>query len=557
MVQRSLNRQILEEMMNGTPEIRKYIGERAPEYFAFYYFSDAFVLPLADFHWDFIEDYERLQQGELSVVMWLAFRESAKTTWAQILVTHSICFRLSRYINWDSYDITNAKQALFDIAMWLQTNERIVRDFGLLFKKKRAQKDKEEAMEPEKKALGEFITTNKVKVEAFSTGMTTRGRKFAEKSAAIHRPDFYVFDDIENTNTVKSAAITKGIIDHVDEAITGMPQTGRGTVLVLGNWISEDGVMAHLSEKYKGKPFAVVRNIPGVIKGQIVWTDKYVWTIADALEVNKDLPREEHKVSLEYLQEKWGKTVYETEFLHNPSARSDFYFDRTIIRRLMDKLVENQIKPIKEVAGQKVYQKHNAQHKYALGADTAGGHGGDSNVAAIIDFSSTPKRLVSIYENNQELPNVFAWTIKRQAEEYGECFVVPELNNTGYGTMAELLNLGYYYLYVREVKNKTTDKMQKAYGYFTTPGNKEGELLPNLKSAVEDGELEILDYDTLNEMYHYTLENARNVTGQGLTKHLDRVMGVALAWEGRKYARMPVSDRKDKYKAPKREAYVV
>ncbi len=530
-------------MENGSREYRKYICDLAPEYFAFFYFPEYFKYEIAPFHWQFFNDFDRLLKGELDEVAWIAFRESAKTTISKIMVCYAICHQKKRYINWDSYDKENAEAALFDIATWLQTNKRLLNDYGRIFKRKRTKGDDGDE-DPSRKRLASFVTENDVKVEAFSTQESTRGRLYMDK-----RPDMFVLDDVETNKTKESFAIMTKIISHINEMRAGLGVTG--CVLYLGNYITEEGVIAHVEQLLKDKSHKIYRKIPVYENNQPTWPGKYVMTNKEALDHNIMLPRDEWKVSIPHKRESLGEEVFQVEMMNNPGASGDYYFDRNKIRELIAKNKMIGYEPVSEKAGFRLFMNYDARHRYALGADTAEGIGSDSNASALINFSTTPMKLIGTYENNQEKPNVFAWTLKRQGDDFGECFIVPEINNTGYATLAELVSLGYFNMYVREVKNKTTDKLQKEYGWRTTEGSK-SEILAQFKSAVEDGELEIMDIRVLEEMYHYTRQHLRTTKKQdGMTRHFDLLMASALAWEGRKHATLSKADKKTMYKAPK------
>lgn len=543
--------EIEELLVNGTLAQRKFVCGEEFAYFAFYYFSDFFTYDLAPFHWDFFEDGNELVRGELDEVAWIAFRESAKTTITKIFVTWLICYKHKKYIAWDSYDGTNAGNALFDITVFLQTNQRILADFGRLFRKRKRHKTKEELDEdaPEMKSTQNFVTTNGVRVRALTTQKSARGY-LSGKS----RPDMFIFDDVENEITRRSFLITAKIIEHIGTIRSGLGPTG--SVIYLGNYITEEGVVAHIMDGLNGLPNKRVRNIPVILDKRPTWPSKYTLTNAEALRVNVETPREQWKISLEKKKADLnmdGKRVFETEMMNDPGASGDYFFDRERIRQLKEKARE----PLKEVAGWKTWAKFDPKHRYAGGADTASGTGGDSSADAIIDFTRTPNQLVGVFADNQMPPTTFAYSIKKHGEDFGECFYVVEKNGIGYATIGPLVELGYTNLYIGKVKNKTSGKLQDEYGFQASSGSKY-EIMSQLKGAVEDGELEILDEDTLNEMYHMTKKHARTVEAEpGMTRHFDRVVAVALAWEGRKWAALSTSANKDIYKAPKREAYEV
>lgn len=544
---RGLDPEIWETVINGSIEQRKFICEESFPYFCFYYHSDYFTYESPEYHWNFFDDCEKLVSGELRDALWIAFRESAKTTVAKMFVEWCICYKKKSYIAWDSYDGANAESALFDIALTLQTNKRILKDFGQLYRKRKKHKTKaeQEEDEPTIKTLGNFITENKVKVERFTTQESARGR-----ISGKNRPDLFIFDDIENTITKESLALTSKIIRHVDEVNSGLQNTGA--VLYLGNYITEEGVIAHIRNRLEGKSGKIVRNIKVIEAGKPAWPGKYVMTNKEALEKNVQVPREEHVISLEQKRLDLGEVVFNTEMMNDPGKSGDYYFDREKVRVALEKAKD----PIKDSAGFKTWAIFDARHRYGLGADTAEGIGADSCTTTVMDFSHRPAQVVATYKNNEIPPSTFAHEIVRHALYFGEAFVIPEINNTGYATLAELINIPYTNMYQREVKNKTTDKVTKEYGFRTTSGTKY-DLFSQFKTAFEDGDIEIFDKDLLTEMYHYTKQAIRLLRKEdGMTRHFDLLQSAVLAWEARRYATQSKEDRKSMYKAPKREPYI-
>lgn len=525
---------------------RKYICGESFAYFLFYYFADYFTYTTPDYHYDFIDDCERIVSGELRDVLWIAFRESAKTTIAKFFVLWCICYKKKKYIAWDSYDGTNAESAVFDITVMLQTNKKILRDFGYLYRKKKAMKTKEELEDdsPEIKRGSVFITTNRIKVECFTTQISARGRVSGK-----NRPDLFVYDDIENNITKESIALTQKVIRHTDEVNTGLQNTG--SQLFLGNYITEEGSIAHIRDRLDGKHGKLIRDIPMVIKnadGDRVpaWPGKYVMSKKEAYAINQHIPtREEHVIAIEQKREDWGDKVFETEAMNDPGKSGDYFFDREKVRAAKDKARE----PLKEVAGFKTWATFNPTHRYGLGADVAEGVGGDSSTTVTFDYTQRPALVVGTYKDNEIPPNLFAHEIIRHARFFGECFVLPEINSSGFGTVTELITEKYYNMYRREVKNKTSGKIMNEYGWKTSSGNKY-DIFAQLKTAFEEGEIEILDIDLLNEMYHYTKAQIRVLTKAEMTRHYDLVMAAALGWEARRHATLSKEDKKDMYKSP-------
>ncbi len=548
-----LNPKIFEVLKNGTPAQRKYVfrnSKLGPLYFAIYYFPHFFTHAFAPYHYEFIGDIVGLFEGRLDEVHWIGFRESAKTSVAKLaLIIYAICFRLEHYINVDSYDKANAEATLFDVSQELMINKRLAEDFGKLYSKRRRSQKEEDEEGSEVKRIGMFITRNKVKVEAFSTGSSTRGRLFGR-----YRPGLYLIDDVENEITKQSWAITTKIIDHINALRAGMGPGAK--ILYLTNYIQEGGVATAIMEHVKSLGSrGVVRNVKVLDdKGKPTWPGRFVLTDAQAVEANMRVVRKEKNViSVESKRRSLGETVFAVEMMNEPGAAQDFYFDRERIKELMAKAR----KPDLIDAGVSLWGKFNPKHAYSWGSDHASGHGGDHNASVGIDISIKPNRVVASYANNEIDHEPFAFELRRQLLMFGSPIIVPEYNY-GYACIATLVRpeedggCGYTHIYLRQVKNKTTGKPMDVYGFWMSQQSRP-DVLSQFKSAVQDGDLEILDLELLEECYRFTLEDARDYKVKaGQTRHFDKLIAAALAWEGRHLAKVAGSQegQKDKYKAP-------
>lgn len=535
-----LDPEIWDLVITGTPDQRKFICSREPLYFCLYYFEEFFEYTLDDFHYNFIEDFRLLITLEYNELLWIAFRESGKTTLAKILLTWVIVFAHKRYISYGSYVSENSENALFDIIVWLQTNKRIIKDFGFLYRRMRKKNEIEEA---EQKQKSKFVTNNRVRVIAFTTQESTRGHIFGK-----FRPDLYVYDDIENNKTKDSHAITGNIISHLEEARSGIPSFG--SMLYLGNYIRDDGTIQMLKDNIENSVRGVVRNIPVAYEdGTIAWSDKYVESIKEASKLNEliDDPRR-RKVAIEQKRIDLGDAVFFTEMMNNPGRSGDYYFDREKVREAMKKARP----PIKKIGSFEIWEDYNPAHRYALGADTGEGIGLDSHASAVINFSTLPNRIVGTFADNQINQLQFGHEIGREGRIFGECLIVPEINN-GYGTTGTLVSSdegmpNYQNVWIREVLNKTTKRKQSEFGFRMSTATKP-EAFAQFKSAFEDGHLEILDMSILVEMLYYRKADAsRPKPEKGTTRHFDKLTASVLAYVGRNEA-MVKND--SKYLAPK------
>lgn len=532
----------LEYVIYGSPALRKAIcgkDKLGSLYFAIYYFTEYFTFSIPDYQFEMYSDIRNLTDGKLDEAMWCIFRDGAKTSIAKIaVVIWWICFKKKQYINWDSADGDNAESALFDITVALQTNQKLIADFGHLYFKKPT---KEALSEAKMKRIKNFVTENGVRVAAFSTQESTRGRLFSNI-----RPDAFVIDDFENNKTKESIPITNKIIAHIDELRSGL--SAGSSVLYLCNYITDSGSVAYIMEKLKNNPRAVVRFKPVIDKkGVLAWPARFTVTDLQAVLYNKNIPNPKlHKMSIESKRASLGEAVFETELMLNPSKSGDLFFNRDKVEADILKARE----PESTNAGLKIWFKYNPKHRYGIGADTAEGLGGDSNASVIMDYSTFPKQIVATFEDPTMSNTTFGWELKRQGSFYNYPFIVPEINNTGYGTVAELVNSEYPLIYQREVKNKVTQKIQKEFGWRATVGTK-FEVMGRFKEAYESGEIEIFDLGLLTEMKYITKASVRLISREkGATRHYDKLRAAALAYEGEKWAPLPQEEKKKAFSVP-------
>lgn len=286
-------------------ERRKFACERNFFLFSVYYFTGYHFYETPQFH---LEMYEDLTFSTWRYVLWVMFRESAKTSIAKMKLVHNIVYEKKKFNVWVSFDQGKAESNLFDVALTLQTNEKIIEDFGQLY-----YEEKMETTKSTKKSIEEFITANGVKVKAYSTGMSTRGEVFGE-----YRPDAYFIDDIETSKTIVSDARTQQVIGFLNELFAGVATDAE--VLVMGNKLINDGSIADLEERAMNNPNWRYRNVPVITQdGEITWPDKFVKTNAEAAMINASIEDKKYwKVSLEQKKKDLGVVVYDREMLNKP-----------------------------------------------------------------------------------------------------------------------------------------------------------------------------------------------------------------------------------------------
>lgn len=310
------NSQILDKIFKGTKEERKFLCEQRFSLFFVYYYRHYIKYQMADYHWEMLEDLDNLTAGKYKELLWVMFRESAKTAITKAYITWNIAYGKKHYINVDSYDKDNAEGILFDVAIELQTNKNLLADFGNLYNEDRTN------LEKTKKRVTDFITSNKIRVEAHSTQEPVRGRTYGE-----YRPDLLIMDDIETKATVRSQAAMEQVRNHIKEFYGGLAPDHR--VIYLGNYITEYGVIEDLMKRAKTDPTMKLLFVPVAEEdnGKIVWPAKYVWTDKEAEEINVKRDADRPVVSLEAKKRQMGEDFW-AEMMNQPVDYSLAEFKR-------------------------------------------------------------------------------------------------------------------------------------------------------------------------------------------------------------------------------------
>lgn len=274
-----------------------------------YYYGDKINFPHAQFHYDVMEalwlviqgskDLKpehkakiHLEQSELIIneILFIGFRESAKTSMFKAFLAYTLCYDLRKYPNVDAYDSKNSERILFDTVIALQTNQKLVADFGNLYNTTRTRD------ESDQKRVTDFVTNKvidengkvvggQIRVEAHSTQSPVRGRQHN-----FQRPDFIWLEDFETEDTILSEAKTSSIAGHIASFRGGLADTGHW-VLESANYLTEFGNVQSLLDKAEVSQNMLAFLVPIYTgefgKGEIPWKEKYVWTNQEAMGTNK------------------------------------------------------------------------------------------------------------------------------------------------------------------------------------------------------------------------------------------------------------------------------
>jgi len=464
-----------------------------------YFFPKYFTSIDAKFHKEIDQGNLDVYRGKLESFIDVAFRGAAKTARTKLFMGFVILNDIDqshRYFKVLCEDKANSAQIVTDVYNML-VNNLIVQLYPETFEKTTTKREE---------TMASFTTATSIKMTAGTVGTNQRGA--LQEDA---RPDLIWYEDFESRTTLRSARKTKSIWENMEEARTGLAK-GGGCIYTC-NYVSEQGNVHKLVTAPATRRRVLI--IPIIENGVPTWVR---YSLEDIEQMRRD------------------DDDFEGERLCRPSASKDVLFDR----ETLDKM--ERLEPIKEVAGFRIYKKYDPSHRYAFGADVAGGIGLDSSTSCVIDFETIPAHVTGTFNNNNIKPMTFGDELARQGNMFGEALIAPERNNHGHATIGRLRQI-YDNIFSPPIKETKVDQsvsQSKEYGWLTT-GLSKPKMIFALSRAVEDGHLLLNDPILIQECASYSRndlidsENDPRLT----TRHFDLLIAAAIAWQMKDYAKHP------------------
>lgn len=476
-----------------------------------WFFPKFFKFKDASFHKNIDLSNLNIYRGDKKHFVDIAFRGAAKTTRTKLFVAFVIANdeeHLKKYIKVLSADGANSKQIVTDVYNLL-INKRVIYYYSEIFQK---------TEEKRQETMSTFTTATGVKMQSDTVGTDQRGDIQEEA-----RPDFIWFDDFETRKTLRSAVVTQAIWDNMEEARNGLSKDGA--VIYNCNYVSERGNVHRIVERYRTSPDSIVLITPIKSNGKPTW-DAYTIEEINTIERNAD--------------------DFAGEYLCEPSAGADVFFDRNILDR------QEVRTPIREVGGLKIFYKYDPSHRYGIGADVAGGVGLDSSTSVIIDFSTMPNRVVATFKDNTIKPDVFGYELIRQGDLFGQPIIAIE-NNKFDMAIGVLKANNYPKIYFTEQKEVRAGipPRTRTYGWNTN-GMSKPKMLFDFKKTVEDGHLELSDPDLKAECRGYSRDDLmdRDEDVRLTTRHFDLLIAGAIALQMKNWAEVVSNQASSNYQQP-------
>lgn len=259
--------------------------------------------------------------------------------------------------------------------------------------------------------------------------------------------------------------------------------------------------------------------------------DNYLLIEASTLENKDNLPKE-------YIEDlkKYPPTWYNQYVLG--------IWDETLLadnivfaREYIEELSKHVHEPIKTYEGLKIYKKHDPEHSYQIGIDSA--EGVDSTEESL---RKTPKDngVIVIWDKTTDeevaqfsakiAPRVLAQKAVHFASLYGNPLIVPEMNSMGLALIDKLQDLGYDNIYRRKEYDRVLKKNMKKIGFRTTAASKML-LISHFEELCRLREPHVYTKETVEELKTFVYTDVAKKKGAGAQEgfHDDRVMATLLA----------------------------
>jgi phage terminase large subunit len=223
-----------------------------------------------------------------------------------------------------------------------------------------------------------------------------------------------------------------------------------------------------------------------------------------------------------------GKTIFPKQIVSeriaylrdkNPLKRGFFFYDHDDT-----KVLDESIKWIDDPEGAiKIYEDVQ-KAPYVLGGDTAG-EGSDYFTGHIIN-NTTGNQAAVLKQQYDEID--YARQMYCLAKYYNRALVGIEVNFSTY-PMRKFEEWKYPKIYVREVQDSFTRKLEKRFGFHTGKITRPL-IIANLVTIVKESVSLINDIETLDEMLTFVKnENGRAEAQEGA--HDDLIMGLAITYQ--------------------------
>ena len=425
-----------------------------------------------------------LYLGKITSDTEIAFRGFAKTTYAKLFVAFVLAndSRKSRrkYFKIVAEDQINSVQFVTDTYNVL-IGEKVKYYYPHLFQKTNLKREETQSS---------FTLADGRKILASTLGKNQRGHLAGESQ---DRPDFIVFEDFENSETIQSLVISENIWRSMEEAWNG--RSIDGVSLYNCNYISKRRNVQRILDRARRSPEAHRVHIVPIMKD-----DKPTWYKAFTMEQIRQIERD--------------STDFQGEYMCNPSGTIDSFFSEKFL------MLHPTSTELASGNGWHYFSKLNKTHQYILGVDPAGGNGGDYATIVVIDW--TIRTVVAYFRDKWTNPEKLGDEASNKGTLFNKALVVVERNNHGAAVLLQMKHNKYSNLYEEINESEYVENYTEKLGFLSTATSKPA-VLSALSSAINNFNIIIPIEVIRNEMLNFPREYVENAKQDAELGHFDLV----------------------------------
>ncbi|HEX3861284.1 MAG TPA: hypothetical protein VHY35_06280 [Stellaceae bacterium] len=260
------------ERLVDDPEIRR-AAAKTLKGFCLTYLPHHFPADLSEFFDEMAASLQDHDERRLEII---GFRGCAKSTMASLaLVLWSALEHPDKYHFIIMLADTTAQAGINMAAVQheLRENDLILRDYGHLKYRRIDDPRPEPTLESDEDwQKTNSVLDNGVRILARSRGQKVRGLKHRQ-----HRPSLIIADDVEDIDWVRTQENRDKSNRWFRGTVLGGVEEAHGRVVIIGNWLHTDGLMARLKNTgiFKVLEFPLLREGDGTDIERCTWKAKY------------------------------------------------------------------------------------------------------------------------------------------------------------------------------------------------------------------------------------------------------------------------------------------
>jgi len=467
------------------------------ELWCFVFTPSVFKKEEAEFHREIKQNLCDLYLGKITSLTEIAFRGASKTTYAKLFVAFVLAndSRSSRrkYFKIVAEDDINSVQFVTDTYNVL-VGEKVRYYYPHLFQKSNLKREETQSS---------FTLADGRKILASTTQKNQRGHLAGESQ---DRPDFVIFEDFENSETILSLTISEKIWKKMEEAWNG--RSMDGVALYNCNYISKRRNVQRILDRARRSPNAHrVHIIPIMKNGNSTWEKAFPVPLIMKMKRDAEIDGD-----------------WEGEFMCNPSGMTDSFFSEKFL------MLHPNSPELATSGSWHYFSKLDKRHQYILGVDPAGGNGGDYATIVVIDW--TIRTVVAYFRDKWTNPEKLGDEASNKGVLFNNALVVVERNNHGHAVLLQMKHNKYSNLYEEINESEHVEQYTEKLGFLSSATSKPA-VLAALSSAVNSFGIVIPIQAIKDELLNFPREYVENAKQDSDLGHFDLVSATAFAYQGR------------------------